>query len=114
MPKKVKKKVAEPVAPKEAEAAKPVAKLAPARFEDSDFSRMANIVKARRAFNACAGRAKPQSNEGASFAKRKGEGLKGQELYEAVYADMGGLLSAEKAKANRANEKKAAKERSGR
>lgn len=78
------------------------------KFEDIDSSLMVNEVKAKRAFKAVFGGAKPQTAEvvAALELKAKNPDLKGEELVMEVYKALGGLVNKEKAATNRANEKK--------
>lgn len=78
-------------------------------FEDIDSSMFVNDVKALRAFKAVYGGAKPNSNELVLVQRLRSDKLKGEELVKEVYVGLGGLVSVEKAKKNRANEAKAKK-----
>lgn len=78
-------------------------------FEDIDSSMFVNAVKALRAFKAVYGGAKPNSNELVLVQRLRSDKLKGEELVKEVYVGLGGLVSVEKAKKNRANEAKAKK-----
>ena len=84
------------------------------KFVELDSSSMVNFVKAKRAHSVMENKGKPKSNEIFLFGKHRGEGLRGQELFEAIYLGLGGLLNRDKAKKNRENEKKAAKVRASR
>lgn len=101
MPKKIKKEM-------------PEVPVEPRKEVELDSSRMVDLVKSQRAADAMKGTAKPQRVEIELCAKGRAEGLEGQELYEFIYVSLAGLLNVEKAKVNRANEKKAAKERASR
>ena len=79
-------------------------------LSDLDTSLMVNSAKTLRAFNALMGKTKPDTSETALAARFRGE-KKGQELFEAIYVGLGGLMNVARASKNRDNEKKAAKKR---
>lgn len=76
------------------------------KFADVDSSAFVNIVKAERAYKAVFGGAKSASAEVVAAQKLAGEYSDKEELVVEVYKALGGLLNAEKAKVNRANEAK--------
>ena len=82
--------------------------------KEFDSLRMVDLVKSQRAADAIKGISKQGRVENDLCAKGRAEGLKEQELYQFIYVGLGGLLNPEKAKINRANEKKAAKARASR
>lgn len=86
------------------------------KFEDIDSSVFVNDVKARRAFKAVFGGAKAQSAEITLVSELRtvNPDLKGEDLILEVYKGLDGLVSVEKAKLNRDNEKKALKQRAAR
>jgi len=95
-------KEAKDLAKAEAKAAK-LAK--PVSFADVSKD-MVNIVKAERAYRAVFGGAKGGSNELVLVQKLSGDFRDKAELCVEVYKGLGGLLNAQKAQVNRANEKK--------
>ncbi len=110
MAKTTEQKEAEKLEKEKAKAEKEAAKTSKKiiKFEDIDSSAMVNGVKARRAFKAVFGGAKPQTNEItlASQLRTENPDLKGEELVMEVYKGLGGLVDVNKAKKNRENEKK--------
>lgn len=84
------------------------------RFEDFNFDSLVNETKAKRAFSAVFGGAKPQSNEVILAGKLRGQGFEGEELVVEIYKGLGGLVDSERAAINRVNEKKSAKVRASR
>lgn len=109
--KKAEKEAASGKAPKVGGEAK--AAFVKINFEDIDSSAMVNEIKAKRAFDAVFGKAKPQTAETVLAGKLRGQ-FEEEELVLEVYKGLGGLVDESKAKVNRANEKKAAKARASR
>jgi hypothetical protein len=77
-------------------------------FEDLDSSAMVNLQKATRSFAAIFGGAKSGSVEITlvSRVRSANPGIGTQELFEAVYRGLGGLVDESRAKKNRENEER--------
>ena len=75
---------------------------------------MVNGVKAQRAYNAVIGKAKGGTVEVALVQRLASDFPDREDLMVEVYKGLGGLLNAEKAKVNRANEEKDRKRKASR